>query len=160
MNNNSGLNEKLGLCGLFEINIRSKTEDRNKIIVIKNRIMNVILNAFANAYIGTPSNFQVKYLAVGSSSAAVTDTDTILGNEIFRTQVTSQTRSGTGEASSDFVLLSTEANFNIKEIGIFGGTLATSTAGTGTLISRVLWDYTKTSSEEISIKRIDKIVRG
>jgi hypothetical protein len=66
----------------------------------------------------------------------------------------------TGRIETTFTILDNEAVGIIREIGIFGGAAATSTPNSGTLIARVLWNKTKSSSEEITIKRIDRVVRA
>lgn len=134
-------------------------QTKDGIEVVNNKVMDGALNGLVKALQGT-SNIQIKYLALGTSSAAITNTDTKLGNEIFRTPISNQELSGIGELTTDFIVLDSEAVGSIKEMGIFGGSTATSTKDSGVLISRILWSREKTSSEEINIKRIDRIGRG
>jgi hypothetical protein len=128
--------------------------------VVKNRIMDTVLSQLIGAMKASAPDLEIKYLALGDSSTAVTDTDTQLGNEVFRTAYTTRTDGVTGELKHNFVVLDNEAVGTINEIGIFGGSTATSTANSGTLISRILWSRTKTPSEEIQFIRTDKIARG
>lgn len=134
-------------------------QTKDGIEVINNKVMDSALNGLVKALSGD-SNIQIKYLALGTSSAAITNTDTKLGNEIFRTPISNQELSGTGELTTDFIVLDSEAVGSIREMGIFGGSAATSTKDSGVLISRILWSREKTNSEEINIKRIDRIGRG
>lgn len=134
-------------------------QTKDGIEVINNKVMDSALNGLVKALSGD-SNVQIKYLALGTSSAAITNTDTKLGNEIFRTPISNQELSGTGELTTDFIVLDSEAVGSIREMGIFGGSAATSTKDSGVLISRILWSREKTNSEEINIKRIDRIGRG
>jgi len=144
-----------GWKGTYKIKVNDEEE-----LVIHNRITNAALDEMIKVVQGQTPNLQIKFLALGTSNSAVTDTDTQLGSEIFRTQFASSTKTATGELTSIAVVLESEAVGNIKEIGVFGGTGATATANSGTLISRILWSREKTSSDEIQFTRIDKVVRA
>ena len=134
-------------------------QTKDGIEVINNKVMDIALSGIVKALSGD-SNIQIKYLALGTSSIPVTNTDTKLGNEIFRTPISNQEVSAIGELTTDFVVLDSEAVGNIRKMGIFGGSTATNTKNSGVLISRILWSRDKTNSEEINIKRIDRIGRG
>ena len=128
---------------------------------IKNRIMNTALNAYANILLGTTPDMEIKYFAVGSDDTAVTNSQTQLVSESFRTAIMPGTLSstGTGEVTSEFYIIDSEAVGQIEEIGFFCGSSATSSADTGTMLSRILWSHNKTSLEEIEIIRVDTIAR-
>lgn len=126
--------------------------------VIKNMITDAGLAAMAKALTGDP-DIEIKYLALGTSDAAVTGAETQLGAEIFRTAITDISRSGS-VVTSTFYVLSGEGIGQIEEIGIFVGSTASDTANSGTLLSRVLWSHEKTMDEEITITRVDTIGRG
>lgn len=128
--------------------------------VIKNRIMDTVVSQLVSPFKGGVPDLKIAYLAIGTDDTAVSDTDTQLGAEYYRTPLIFQADGLLGEINSTFVLTETEGVGTIKEIGIFGGSTATSTANTGTLISRILWTRTKTASEEIQFTRTDKITRG
>lgn len=149
------INDNLGIMGGYDIIINKKYYE-----TVKNRIMDVVLEQIIGIYKGDTPDLQIFYLALGTGNTAVTDSDTTLDTEIFRTPVTVQTDIATGEILTTFTVLDTEAVGNIKEIGIFGGTTATSSADTGTLVSRILWNKVKTNSEEIEFRRTDKTIRG
>lgn len=146
--------DKLGWQGTFNI----KTKDGEEII--KNRIMDVALTELLKVLTGDTTDMELKYLAVGTDSTPITDNDTQLGNEIFRTQFTSSSVTGTAELTSLAIILEAEAIGTIEEIGIFAGSTATATVNSGILVSRILWHRVKTSSDEIQFTRIDRIVRG
>lgn len=146
---------KFGVQGNFEIFVNGKFDTK-----INNRVMNEVLDQMAELYQGNAADLEIKYLALGTGNTAVTNTDAVLDNEIFRTPIVSQTKVGTGEVLTEFIVLDTEAVGNIEEIGIFGGAAASASADTGTLISRVLWPKIKSNSEEITFRRIDKVVRS
>jgi len=125
----------------------------------KNRIMDVALNAMANILIGTSTDLIIKYLAIGASNTAITDSDIKLGNEVFRTPKLSLFNYAVGSIQSDFIILDSDYAGTIQEIGIFASATATSTKDSGILISRILWNYSKTSTEELNFRRTDRVVR-
>ena len=91
----------------------------------------------------TVPDIDVTYFAFGTGAGAVTEGDTTLGTEVFRKQVTSK-----GWNGKQFVaicqLANNEANYSLKEVGVFaGGSL---TAGSGTLLSHALKDIEKNSN--------------
>jgi hypothetical protein len=147
--------EEYGIQGQFEIYVNGKLHQK-----IKNRIMNTVLQQMIRVYQGQNPDLEIKYLALGTSNTPITDTDTTLGNEIFRTAITEQNEVSLGTLRTEFVILDTEAVGLIKEIGLFGGSTATASANSGTLISRILWSKNKTNNEELNIIRTDKVVRA
>lgn len=155
---------EVGFSGEYEIVIRNSiTKEILQRDKIKNRLMNTTLNNLIKAYLGTSSDLQIKYLAVGTSTTAVADTQTQLSTETFRCAPTIATAitGVTGEVKTTFAILDTESKVVIEEIGIFGGAAASASANTGTMISRILWHYDKTVSNiEIQIIRTDKVVRA
>jgi ribosomal protein L10 len=154
------INEKTFWDGIFEINIKNKITGEIKKEKIHNRLMNIALQELVKPLTGTAANLEIKYLAVGTGATAVTDNDAALAAQIFRTPDTSLSANATGQVTSEFIVLDSEAVATIEEIGIFGGTSATLTANVGILISRILWHHVKTSSEEITFRRIDTLTRG
>ncbi len=152
---------EIGFKGQFVITVKDKVTGKITEETINNRIMNVALNKFIEVLEGNAPDLEIKYLAVGTGNAAITDTDTQLSSEIFRTEpVIDTTRIATGQSETEFTLLDSEAVAQIEEIGIFCGSTAGAGANTGTLLSRILWSKNKTNSEEITIKRTDKVVRA
>jgi hypothetical protein len=154
------INEKTLYDGVFEIKIKDKLTGEVKTEEVHNRMMNMALQELVKPLTGTAANLEIKYLALGTGSTAVTDNDAALATEIFRTPDTFLSANATGQVTSEFVVLDSEATGNITEIGIFGGTSATLTANVGICISRILWTHTKTDSEEITFRRIDVLTRG
>jgi hypothetical protein len=145
--------------GIYTIKVFENGELKQE-DTIKNRIMNTVISQLVSPFKNGVPDLAVKYLAIGSSDTAVTDTDTQLGAETYRTPFIFEADGNLGEVVHTFILTETEGVGTIKEIGIFGGSTATSTANTGTLISRILWSREKTASEEIEFIRTDKIARG
>lgn len=154
------INEKTFWTGLFEISIKDKNTGEIKHEVIHNRLMNASLQELVKPLTGVAANLEIKFLALGTGTTVVTDNDAALATEIFRTPDTSLSANATGQVTSEFVVLDSEAVATIKEIGIFGGTSATLTANVGICMSRTLWHHVKTNTEEITFRRIDTLTRG
>ena len=153
--------EKDGWFGEFVIQIYDKNTGELKEKRIKNRVMDTALNQLAETLLGNATDLEIKYLALGTDDTPITDADTQLGAEIFRTPPSvASVRTAVGQIETEFIVLDNEAVATIEEIGIFVGSTAGAGADTGTLLSRILWKKIKTDSEEITFKRIDKIVRG
>lgn len=147
--------------GQFVIQIKNKLTGEIKEEIINNRVMDAALNKIIEALDGTAVDMEIKYLAVGTSSAAIADNQTQLTAEIFRTApVVAPSRTATGQVDTEFTILDSEAIATIEEVGIFCGSTASGTADTGIMLSRILWHKVKTASEEITLKRIDKVVRA
>jgi hypothetical protein len=147
--------KRIGIFQIWEVN--KYTREKKIIDEVNNLLMNDCLDREIQIFEGVAPDAWIKYLGVGDDNTAVTTSDTVLGNERIRTYFTSQSKTGTGELTTDFYLNDSEANFEIEELGIFAGNLATSTADTGNLLSHVLWNYTKTSSVEILVRRVDSV---
>lgn len=152
---------KIGWQGKYIVTVKNKATGKVTEEVINNRIMNTVLNQLSDTLLGDAPDLEIKYLALGTSNAPVSDNQIQLGAETFRTQaVNGPVRTQMGQIETEFTVLDTEAVGTIEEIGIFAGSSATASADTGTLLSRILWHKEKTNSEEITIKRIDRMVRG
>ena len=93
-------------------------------------------------------------MAVGTSNTAPAVTDTQLGNEVFRKQVTTYTNGGsTGEVLVTAYIAPSELNGTaIAEVGFFAGNSATATANSGVLLARGLYSHSKVSTESISLQ--------
>ena len=141
-----------------------RTKEKNGIIkteVVKNRLTNLAINAEIDILTGIAPNLEIKYIAIGTGTTPIDNAQTQLANEVFRVIPSSPpTRPANGEITTEFIILETEAQVEIKEIGIFCGTGATATPNSGIMLSRVLWEFDKRSNIELSVTRIDKVVRG
>ena len=127
---------------------------------IKNTIMNVGLDELCRPLYGGTPDLEIKYLAVGTSSATVAVTQTALGAEVFRTPYVSRTTTSQ-EVNTVYTVLDSEAQVQIEEIGVFAGTAASGTSDTGIMLSRILWSYDKTPTNiEVQFQRKDTIQRG
>jgi|LSQX01.2.fsa_nt_gb hypothetical protein len=147
------MNEKISRNGRFIIKHKDGTD------IIENKITDSALEALAQALITSPTTTQIKYLALGNNSAAVTGAETKLGSEFFRTALTDISRTG-NVVTTTFYVLSGEGLGQIEEIGIFCGSTATETKDSGLLLSRILWSREKTFDEELTVTREDTIGRN
>ena len=100
------------------------------------------------------TDISIKYFAFGDGTSTPTVNDTRLASERYRKQVTQITNPQAGTVSSAVSLGTNEADFVITEIGVFGGA-ATSTANSGTLLSRVLVNIPNNSNIVLNIYRTD-----
>lgn len=93
----------------------------------------------------------VQYFAVGNgSSVTPASGDTQLAAEVFRKALSSTTISGNSvDLSSVFLSTDTGSNTTYTEAGIFGNG-ATGTANSGTLYAHASYNYTKSSSVNLT----------
>ncbi len=120
-----------------------------------NLITDLYLDELSKVVRGVTPDLQIMYVAIGTGTATPSASDTQLGTEVYRRQVTLQSKTGTGQVSTTFVIPAADAVFEWQEIGIYAGSSATATLNSGTLISRVLYNRNKTILEEININRVD-----
>jgi hypothetical protein len=154
------MNEGAGWQGQFDIFIKSQEGDWEHERTIKNTVMDSGLNLLREALRGTVTDAEIKYIAIGTSSASVLTTNTQLGAEVFRKAVFSKSIVGTGAVQTIAILDDAEAVVNIQEIGVFAGSTASVTANSGIMISRILYSRNKTNLESVQIQRTDTIARG
>lgn len=147
------MNEKLGLKGHWTIEIRENGV-LTKTLDFDNQLTNLYRDSVLNQLKGNTFNsLNILYLAVGTSSTPASATDTQLGAEVFRSSPTSKAIIG-NYLQTIWVLTDLQANEHLREIGVFAGN-ATSTANSGTLLSRVNIDIEKTAVMEITFIRRD-----
>ncbi len=145
--------------GTFSIVITTPT--RQKVVRLQNMITDAGLNYMRDLLDGSINPpTEIRYIAFGSSNAPLAASDTKLGNEFFRKQVTKQELPGTGQVASTVYIAPYEANQQIEEIGVFAGPDATAAKDSGVLIARVLWSHLKTELESLQIVRTDTISRA
>ena len=152
------IKEKEKHIGQFDIKIKNKDGTIEEFTKF-NRIMDSILNSMINIFDGITPDLTIKYLAIGTGSTPITDTDTQLDTEIFRTQFLTSNLTSTGQFTTTYVILDNEAVGTWEEIGIFAGSGATAAANSGTLVSRILFNFNKTALQEVDITRIDQVSR-
>ncbi len=153
------MNEKAKLKGSFLIEARDKDGRLVWAQRLDNQLMKinqtVRTQMLLGTYTGALDALQIKYFAFGTGTTAVTVNDTQLGSEQFRKILTQSSNPSDGVVQTVVALSTSEANFNIKEIGVFAGPNASSTADSGTLVSRILCDIDKNSNIALNIIRTD-----
>ncbi|MHC1739722.1 MAG: hypothetical protein AB9897_01280 [Anaerolineaceae bacterium] len=89
----------------------------------------------------------LKYLAIGTGTAAPSALDTQLGSESLR-KVLTECYQGDNFIYSSIFLLASECSFYLKEGGLFGGAAAVATANSGTLLCRFAIDEDNTTAQD------------
>lgn len=143
--------------GRWDVVVQGENGKREQ-VQIENRLSNAGLNLMRDALNGDAVALELTHVALGTSDGAINDADTALGAEGFRTAFISSSKPSTGSLQKTAIVLDSEAVMNIREIGIFAG--GTGVAGSGTLVSRVLWSRNKTALESITFLRTDTIGRA
>jgi hypothetical protein len=155
--------ESSGWQGEFLFTKVSSHSREVETIQVKNRLTDGGLNLMRNALIGADSDIQIKFLAFGTSAAPIQDDQTELVDERFRKAFTLQEQTTVGAARSIVSLLDTEAQFWIREVGVFAGANASSIPNSGVLLSRILLNFDKSNTNDLyslRVERIDTIRRG
>jgi hypothetical protein len=119
--------------------------------VLTNGYFQMIRDAFA----GTVTDLQIKYLEWGDGTTPALATDTALESPLGRKQVTDRTLVDVDELVTTVYIAPAEGNDPITEWGWYAGVGATATIGTGTLIARVLLADDKTDLESYTLDRTD-----
>lgn len=119
--------------------------------------LNLVRDGFSGA-----NNPKITYVAVGSGMTAPADGDTTLGTELFRKAVTSYTNNGTGGIIVTLYLSQSDAvGQDIEEVGVFAGSTASATLGSGVLVARALFGHgNKSDTESINLQCNIPIGRG
>jgi hypothetical protein len=128
--------------------------DGIEVAVLENLVTDDGLDLLVSKLRGGPAA-KINYLAWGDDATAPDPADSALGNETGRVAVTSQEAGTTGRTITTTYLGPSDAVGQIKELGWFAGTAATSTPGSGVLLARTLYDHLKTNIEAIQVERID-----
>jgi hypothetical protein len=99
----------------------------------------------------------ITYMAIGTGTAAPVISDTQLGSESLRKPLTECYQGDVFMYSSIF-LIASECSFFIKEGGLFGGSLATATANSGSLFCRFLIGEENTVNQfDLSIQHTTEV---
>mgnify|MGYP007016552515 CR=1 FL=1 len=127
-------------------------------VSVFNKITDAGLNWFLDLWrgVGEPG---FKFIALGTADTPVQYSDTRLGAEQIRKPI-AKFEKASPILLSEVTFLDTEANFTIKEIGLFAGAEATLEPNTGILVARSVVSIDKTSVGSLKIKREDRIGRG
>ncbi len=138
---------------------------QNDKVIYSKKIDNLLMNCLRDNYLkllaGKTNDLdvealKVKYMAFGDGTTPPNRTDKKLANERYRQQITARSiqtdRLKTTVSVSPYI---EDSNFNIKEIGVFCGSTATTEKDSGYLISRVLVDIDKNSNVTLNVTRYD-----
>lgn len=117
--NNGVTDSILKYTGKFFISVFNIKTGINKEIELNNMIMTLRWSEIINIFAGVAPSLQIKYLALGTSSTAVSGSETQLGTEVFRTQVTTQNNPSAGVLYTTFNVLENDYIGQIEELGIF-----------------------------------------
>lgn len=133
--------------------ILSRQRVQNALTLINQKIRTAMLLGQASGY--SMDDLVIKYFAFGTDATAATSSDTKLGAETLRKQVTNITQTSPSTVRSIVSLGTQEGNFHIREIGVFVGPNATEAADSGTLLSRVVVDIDKNTNLVVNVIRSD-----
>ena len=125
-------------------------------VSVFNKITDAGLNWFLD--LGAELVNLVKFIALGTADTPVQYSDTRWCEQIRKPIAKFEKASPI--LLSEVTFLDTEANFTIKEIGLFAGAEATLEPNTGILVARSVVSIDKTSVGSLKIKREDRIGRG
>lgn len=103
----------------------------------------------------TMGDLVIKYFAFGTDATPATAADKQLGAEQYRKQVTQLAKSNASTVTSVCALLAGEANFVIREIGVFCGINASGEANSGIMLARVVVNFEKNSNIVLDVYRQD-----
>lgn len=153
------MQEKQNLRGVFTIECRAPDGRLLGREVVKNQLtainQTVRTQMLLGTYTGALDALQIKYFALGTGTTPATVNDTQLVAEVLRKPLTQLSNPAPGQVVSVVAFGAAEANFNIREIGVFGGADATSEANSGTLLARVVVNVTKNDNILLNITRTD-----
>ena len=96
----------------------------------------------------SPATLRVNYVALGSNVAAPANGDTQLGTETYRNTVASETNASNVAYITGF-FSATETSGTYREAGLF--IAGTASANSGTILSHVSINITKSSSETLTL---------
>lgn len=110
-------------------------------------------DGFADSSLDT----EIHYMGWGDDGTTPQLSDSQLGNELGRKQITSQTAIADGDMQTTVYLAPYQANVSIAELAWFAGADASGDPNTGVCIARTLLSFTKTNSESLTVDRVDSL---
>ena len=146
------LKNQLKVKGEVEIICRNaKTGKVKWIEKTNNMVVTLGKNAIADSLRGNETGNRgiITYCALGGDDTAPALTDTALGDEIGRKQISVRSSAGNVATFQTFFTTS-EVVGTLKEAGLFGDT-ATGTADSGILYARTAIDRTKSANDTLSL---------
>lgn len=155
------IKEQSGFRGEYLIEVIDTLTGKKESHRLDNTLTAINQNIHLKMLLGDTTGFNfndldIKYFGFGTGTTPENPAQTQLVNETYRKQVTSKSFApGTNYLESIVSLGSSEANFNIREIGVFAGASATATFNTGNMISRIVVNIDKFENKIINIIRRD-----
>lgn len=92
-------------------------------------------------------NTKITYVEVGTGETAATVADTDLETPVARTPVEQVVHTSINRLYFTAHFSGSATNQELKEVGIFGGPLATTTTGSGVMFARAALDYDNTTDQ-------------
>ena len=147
------MTDGFALQGIFTIDIvKAATGEVLRRFYVKNRLTEISRRVrtqmLMGEYSGPHDALEIKSFAFGTDPTAADPSQTALGAEQFRKALTQKSASG-GTVTTVVSLQTNEANFLIREIGVFGGSDGT------TMLARTVVNIDKNDSLVINITRSD-----
>lgn len=127
-------------------------------VVREEHLSNIITHAglaLLRDALGTGHDIQIRQLALGDGDVPPSLDDLALGNERFRAGVTARSTLSSNQNITTVYVGANEANFSIREVGWFCTPSATSSADSGVLFARMLFELDKSPLESIQFDRRD-----
>lgn len=158
------IKDKMSMRGFFRIQaIDVKTRKivrewqiENQLTAINRTVRTAMLTG---KFTGAANVLQLRYFAFGTGTTEPNENQTQLVDEQFRKPLT-QLYESNGNVISVVSLQANEANFRIREIGVFCGGSASAAADSGTMLSRIICDIDKNQNIVLNIVRTDTTALG
>jgi hypothetical protein len=152
------IHESWPWTGTIRITVYNHETGETTVEEFSNLITNAGHNHLRSLLDGNITDGKIKWVAFGTSNTTPAATDTKLGAEVIRKQVTTQIENaGAGSLLTRVFLLPSDiAGTTVQEIGWFAGVNATSAQDSGTMIARVLYSHAHTSTESVQVDRTDQ----
>jgi|WetSurMetagenome_2_1015567.scaffolds.fasta_scaffold100197_2 hypothetical protein len=145
------ITDSLGLpTGALNIILIDEKTHHVDISSYHNLFVTVGRNSLAERLKGSLTAGIMTYCALGTGTNAPNAADTKLQTEVFRKLISVRSRTD-NVARMETFYLTTEANYALKEAGLFGDD-ATATVDSGTIFCRTAINRTKTSAQTMIIQ--------
>lgn len=140
-----------GLKGVYKFTLTDINTGEKKEIIYENIVPTVGRSLIANHLVNiSPSPaLVITYVALGTGTSTPINANTTLQTETYRKAIASRTNASNVVLATGF-FDATETIGTYKEAGIFMG--GSATANSGTLLSRVSVDITKTNTQTLTIE--------
>lgn len=138
-----------GWSGTFSLTLTNRATGESRLVEVRNQITDGGLNWLRDLMQGRAS-LPLTEIALGTDGRATQSGDIALYGEVAPRKTVIMSLSGTGVSVCDAFWDDTEANVQIRELGIFAGAV---------LVARAVIDVPKTSQESLTVTRRDTLKR-